>query len=88
MSPSFICNCRVGLHTVEGIGYIQLEHRGLHHINSSVGANNELNDGEPQELEDGSNDEDDLESWDDKESNDEDDEPEDADESISADDGL
>ena len=30
----FICNCRVGLRTVEGIRYTQLERRGMHHIKS------------------------------------------------------
>ena len=30
----FVCDCRVGLRTVEGVGYIQLERRGLHHIDS------------------------------------------------------
>ena len=58
----FICNCRVVLRTVEGVGYIQLERRGLHHIDSHVVANNELNDEEPPELEEGCDDEDDLES--------------------------
>ena len=45
----FICNCRVGLRTVEGIGYIQLERRGLHHMDSHVGANKEPNDEEDDE---------------------------------------
>ena len=39
----FICNCSVGLHTVEGVGYIQLERHGLHHIDSHVGANKDPN---------------------------------------------
>ena len=52
----FVCQCRVGLRIVEGVGYVQLERRGLHHINSHVGANNELNDDEPPELEEGTDD--------------------------------
>ena len=86
----FICNCHhdVGLHTVEGIGFIQLERRGLHHIDSHVGANKEPNDEEPPELEEGSDDEDDLDSEDQEASDDEDDDHRDADESISADVGL
>ena len=86
----FVCNCRVGLRTVEGVGYIQLERRGVHHIDSHVDANNELNDDEPPELQ-GSDDEDeddDSESDDEEASDDEDDHPGDADESISADVGL
>ena len=39
----FVCDCRVGLRTVEGVGYNQLERRGVHHIDSHVDANNELN---------------------------------------------
>ena len=35
----FSCECRVGLRTVEGVGFIQLERRGLHHIDSHVGSN-------------------------------------------------
>ena len=38
----FVCDSRVGLRTVEGVGYIQLERRGVHHIDSHVDANNEL----------------------------------------------
>ena len=45
----FICNCRVGLRTVEGVGFIQLERRGLHHIDSHIGANKEPNDEEYDE---------------------------------------
>ena len=75
----FICNCRVGLHTVEGVGYIQLERRGLHHIDSHVGANKEPNDEEddeePPELVKGSDDDDDLESEDEEAADDEDDDP-------------
>ena len=82
MSSSSICNCRVGLRTVEGIGYIQLERRGMHHIDSHVGANKEPNDEEydeePPELVEGSNDEDDLDS-DNEEASDEDDDPRNAD---------
>ena len=88
----FICNCRVGLRTVEGVGYIQLERRGLHHIDSHIGANKEPNDEEydeePPELVEGSDDEDDLESEDQEASDDEDDDHGDADESFSADAGL
>ena len=52
---------------MEGIGYIQLERRGLHHINSHVGhmmvaCNNEADDEVPPELQGGSNDEDDWDS--------------------------
>ena len=84
----YICNCRVGLRTVEGVGYIQLERRGLHHIDSHVDANNEPTDDKPPELL-GSDDEDyDLESDDEEASDDEDDHTGDADESISADVGL
>ncbi len=32
----FRCSCRVGLHIVQGNHFIQLERRGLHHINSHV----------------------------------------------------
>ena len=52
----FVCNCRVGLRTVERVGYIQLERSGMHHINSHVSSNNELNDDEPPELVEGSDD--------------------------------
>ena len=86
----FICNCSVGLHTVEGVGYIQLERRGLHYIDSHVAANKEPNDDEddeePSELVRGSDDEDDLESEDEEAADDEDDDH--GDESISADVGL
>ena len=82
----FVCDCRVGLRTVEGVGYIQLERRGVHHIDSHVDANNELNDEKPPELEEGSDDkEDDLDSDDEEASDDEDDHHGDADESVSAD---
>ena len=78
------------MRTVEGVGYIQLERRGLHHIDSHVGANKEAKDEEddegPQELVYRSDDEDDLESED--QDDDEDDDHGDADESISADVGL
>ena len=85
----FVCQCRVGLRIVEGVGYVQLERRGLHHINSHVGANNELNDDEPPELEEGTDDEhDDFDTENEQASDDEDDHPGDADESISADVGL
>ena len=45
----FICHCRVGLRIVEGTGFIQLERRGLHNINSHVGSNKEPNDEEYDE---------------------------------------
>ena len=82
----FICNCRVGLRTVEGIGFIQLERRGLHHINSHriIEADDEV----PPVLEEGSDDDYDLDSEDDEDSKDEDDDPGDGDDAISADDGL
>ena len=55
----FICNCRVGLRTVEGIGFIQLKRRGLHHINLNSHLNIEADDDDvPPELEEGSDDED------------------------------
>ena len=72
--------------------YIQLERRGLHHINSHIGANKEPKgeeyDEEPPELVEGSDDEDNLESQDEEASDAEDDDPGDADDSVSADDGL
>ena len=71
----FKCDCRVGLRIVEGVGYIQLDRRGLHHIDSHVDANNELNDDEPPELVGGSDDEDDLDSEDEEAADDEDDDP-------------
>ena len=71
----FKCDCRVGLRTVEGVGYIQLERSGMHHINSHVSSNNELNDDEPPELVEDSNDEDDLDSEDEEAADDEDDDP-------------
>jgi hypothetical protein len=83
----FVCDCRIGLCTVEGVGYIQLERRGVHHIDSHVNANNELNDDEPPEL-DGSDDEDDDFDSDDDWSDDEDVHHGDAGESVSADVGL
>ena len=83
---SFVCINRVGLRIVEGVGYIQLERRGLHHIDSHVDANNKLNADEPPELEEGTDDEhDDFDTEDEEASDDEDDHPGDADESISAD---
>ena len=52
----------------------------MHHINSHVSSNNELNDDEPLELvEEESNDEDDLEPEDEEASDDEDDDPGNAD---------
>ena len=64
---------------MEGIGYIQLERRGLHHIDSHVAANKEPNDDEddegPLELVRGSDDEDDSESEDEEAADDEDDDP-------------
>ena len=84
-----VCQCRVGLRIVEGVGYVQLERRGLHHINSHVGANNEVNDDETPELEEGTDDEhEDFDTENEEASDDEDDHPGDADESISADVGL
>ena len=79
-----IRNCRVCVRTVEGIGYIQLERRRLHNINSHIGAIKEPNDEEPQELEEGSDDDDDVDSEDDEDSEDEGD----GDDAIFADDGL
>ena len=58
----FIFNCRVGLRTVEGVGYIQLERRGLHHIDSHPNIVEPDDSDEPPELEKGSDDEDDLDS--------------------------
>jgi hypothetical protein len=82
----FACNCRIGLRTVEGVGYIQLERRGVHHIDSHV----QPDDEEPPELmgSDGEDEDDDSESDDEEASDDEDDHPGDADESISPDIGL
>ena len=81
-----ICNCRVGLRTVEGVGYIQLDRRGMHHIDSHIGANKEPNDEEydeePPELVDGSYDEDDLDSEDEEASDDENDDPGNADDGL------
>ena len=84
----FICNCRVGLRTVEGVGYIQLERRGLHHIDSHVGANKGPNDEEDDEGPPELVHSDDLDSEDSEASDDEDDDHGDADESNSADVGL
>ena len=82
----FVCQCRVGLRIVEGVGYVQLERRGLHHINSHV---DEQNYDEPPELEEGTDDEhEDFDTDNEEASDDEDDHPGDADESISADIGL
>ena len=82
----FACDCRVGLRTVEGVGYIQLERHGVHHIDSHV----QPDDEEPPELmgSDDEDEDDDSESDDEEASDDEDDHPGDADESISADVGL
>ena len=78
--------CRVGLRIVEGVGYVQLERRGLHNINSHV---DETNYDEPPELEEGTNEEhEDFDTENEEASDDEDDHPGDADESISADVGL
>ena len=74
--------------TVEGVGYIQLERRGLHHIDSHVGANNEPNDEEDDEGPPELVHSDDLDSEDSEASDDEDDDHGDADESFSADVGL
>ena len=74
---------------MEGVGYVQLERRGLHHINSHVDANNDLDADEPPELEEGTDDEhDDFDTENEEASDDEDDHPGEADESISADVGL
>ena len=82
----FICKCRVGLRIVEGVGYIQLERRGMHHIDSHIGANKEPNDEEydeePPELVEGSDDEDDLDSEDEEASDGEDDDPGNADDVL------
>ena len=74
---------------MEGVGYIQLERRGVHHIDSHVQPDVE----QPPEsmASDHSDDEDeddDSESDDEEASDDEDDHPGDADESISPDIGL
>ena len=55
----FRCNCRVGLRVVQGDYIIQLERRGLHHINSHV-AHTIDDDAEAQELIDDSVDNDDF----------------------------
>jgi len=82
----FVCDCRVGLRIVEGVGYVQLERRGLHHINSHV---DETNYDEPPELEEGTDDEhEDFDTENEEASGDEDEHPGDADESVSADVGL
>ena len=82
----FVCQCRVGLRIVEGVGYVQLERRGLHNINSHV---DETNYDEPPELEEGTDDEhEDFDTENEEASGDEDDHPGDADESVSADVGL
>ena len=78
----FVCDCRIGLRTVEGVGYIQLERRGVHHIDSHVNANNELNDDEPPELQGSDDEDDDLESDDEEASDDEDDDPGNADDGL------
>ena len=85
----FICNCHhdVGLHTVEGIGFIQLERRGLHHIKSHVGHMMDARNLEPDD-EAPTEESEDLDSEDDKDSYDEDDDPGDGDNAISAEDGL
>jgi hypothetical protein len=36
LQQSFHCKCRFDLQIVEGTRFIQLEHRGLHHINSHM----------------------------------------------------
>ena len=50
---------------MEGIGFIQNERRGLHHINSHPNIEAD-DDDEPQELDEGSDDEYDLDSEDDE----------------------
>ena len=82
--------CWSGLRTVEGIGFIQLERRRLHHINSHVihmmnSRNLEPDDEAPTEESDP---EEDLDYEDDDDSDDEDDDPGDGDDAISVNDGL
>ena len=89
----FYCKCRVGVHTVEGTGFIQLESRGPHHSNSHVrhlmvARNIEADDDVPPELGEGSDNEDDLDSVYDEDDDDEDDDPGDRNDAISADDGM
>ena len=82
----FVCQCRVGLRIVEGVGYVQLERRGLHNINSHV---DETNYDAPPELEEGTDDEhEDFDTENEEASGADDDHPGDADESVSADVGL
>ncbi len=64
----FRCNCLVGLRVVQGDRYIQLDGRGLHHINSHVAHTIDDND-QVQELFDDSDDNDDFD--DDEDSEDE-----------------
>ena len=74
----FRCNCRVSLRVVHGDHFIQLERRGLHHINSHVAHTIDDNDQAqvPQDLIDDSYDNDDFDddedSKDDGDSDDED----------------
>ena len=71
---------------MEGVGYAQLERRGLHHINGHV---DEQNYDEPPEVEEETDDEhEDFDTENEEASDDEDDHPGDADESVSADVGL
>ena len=72
------------MHTFEGIGYIQLECRRLHHIDSHPNIVEPEDADEPRELVEGSDDDDDLDSKNDQDSEDEGD----GDDAISADDGL
>ena len=55
----FRCNCRVGLRVVQGDRFIQLERRGLHHINSHVAPTID-DDAEAPALLDDSDDNDDV----------------------------
>ncbi len=52
----FLCNCQVGLRVVQGDHFIQLERRGLHHINSHVSLTMDDDDDQVQELFDFSDD--------------------------------
>ena len=69
---------------MEGIGFIQLERRGMHHIDSHSNIVEHDDDDVPPELVEGSDYDYDLDSEDDQDSEDEGD----GDDAISADDGL
>ena len=85
MPSSLRLNCRVGLCTVEGVGYTQLERHGLHHINSHVW---HMMDARNLGPDDEADSEEDLDSEDDEDSEDEDDDPGDGDDASFADDCL